>query len=311
MNNETNRLGEVWINVMPDFKIIKPYLFPNMSQGEFNKEVRLYKSVGKVSIPFLTQEKGRSYCSNLEKIINKYELKEHINNLFFIISYTYSNTMQRVNGIERPGRESTERIKEFDTNISALAANINSHFTITFEEKVGNIESDYLLKPIKSRRKPVRFKFTHKETTDWIKNLIVEAIEKGQFPMSLGLQLISSSIIPDGEVKKFVLSAPTESFIKLTEKAIIEGAILSIAIPIINYLQNQTSIKQTSDKYWSYDQLGFVIDVLFLTGLQTRESRLPYKFHSEKPTANEKDALDKMLLRKVNKRKLLFINPIR
>jgi len=310
MDNEANRLGEVWINVMPDFKIIKPYLFPDMTQDKFNKEVRSYKSNGKVSIPFLTQEEGRSYCNNLEKIINKYQLQEHINDLFFIISYSYSNTMQRVNGIERPERESTERIKEFDTNVSALAANINSHFTITFEEKVGNIESDYLLKPIKSRRKPVRFKFTHKETTDWIKNLIVEAIEKGQFPMSLGLQLISSSIIPDGKVKKFVLSEDTESFIKITEKGIMEGAILSIATPIINYLQNETSIKQISGKYWSYEQLGFVLDVLFLTGLQTRESKLPYRFHFDKPTVKEKDALDKMLLRKLKKRKLLIIKPI-
>lgn len=310
MDNEANRLGEVWINVMPDFKIIKPYLFPDMTQGEFNKEVRLYKSNGKVSIPFLTQEEGQSYCNNLEKIINKYQLQEHISNLFFIISYSYSNTMQRVNNIERPARESTERAKEFDFNISSLAANINSHFTITFEEKVGNIDSDYLLKPIRSRRKPVRFRFTHKETTDWIKNLIIEAIENDQFPMSLGLQLVKSSIIPDGEVKRFLLSAPSESFTKITEKAIMEGAILSIAIPIINYLQNETNIKKNTAKYWSHEQLSFVLDVLFVTGLQSSRTILKYNFQVSKPTVGEKDALDKMLLRKIKKRKLLIVNTI-
>ncbi len=293
MDKNPEQIGEVHIYVDPDFTVIKPYLFKEMKAAEFKREVKKYRVTGAVSLPFLTLAEGEKLGENLRSILNTNPLTGHESNIAFMVLYLYSTTSQRYNDTLLPANESSVRVKEFIANFEVLVKNIEKDYNITITEKppVDDGTTNYQIK-----KKPLRIKFNNAQTSKWIIDTLLSAVEKGKIPLSLGTQLFKSGIFKDDLGNKvFKSNVPERAFVHKTERELFVQEILSIAVPILNYLESETLIKKGGAKYWSNEQLSFVLEVLFATGIMASKIHSRYKFGVHKPDTSEKNTLRSIL----------------
>jgi hypothetical protein len=129
----------------------------------------------------------------------------------------------------------------------------------------------------------------------------------------MGYQLYNSRIICDIKTKqeRFELNAPLDVYEYATENSIWADAIAEVCVPIINYLNNQsTDFKKDKGKHWSYEQLGFLIELLILIGYYIPKSSRKYMFVRSKPNNQDKNYLNQTLLNKIKLSKRQTINTI-
>ncbi len=288
--SDKNKVDQVYVAVKPDFDTVKKYVLPEMLPEEFEKEKVKYESAPAVALPFLTSDEGREYVNNLNAIIEKYGLDEHFANLGYIVTYMYSTVIPTLFDTDYL-RQSSSLVSELDETLAILINNPEKEFTISFQEKTGPP------RPNENGNRVLSAKITHGLASKWVISLIAEAIKANKMPLRLGVQLLNARIT---EVEGlYVNDTPISAFVRSTETQLGIDAISNVSLILISYLENETKIKRKIGKRWSYMQLSLVLEVLYLFRLKTPSTKLTFKFGRSSPLNKDKDALDKLLTRKL------------
>ena len=162
-----NDLGNCYIKVQPDFKVIKSYLFEDMPTKDYKKEVKAYNTFGAISLPFLTVKEGKNFSENLNSILDREDLIPHQSNLAFITVYLYSKIRQNLQDTYMPAYSSTKRAKEFIKNMSALIKHQSKDFKISIVEQTDIPKERKVTKRASQDKteKPIRLTFNDKDTS--------------------------------------------------------------------------------------------------------------------------------------------------
>lgn len=293
-----NSLGKVYIRAKADFNRIRHYIYPGYTDKQLAFKVRLHQnSHFKLHMPFLTSKEGKELESNMSIIHSKPHFHGHEENLKYMILTLADIYMTEHSFIRLSNQESTKRVREFFKGINTLFENEDKEFRVSFEEKVFNPRKSGLDK----RRKGVSARFNDSIVSDWIIKTLREAITVGKVPLTIGTQLFDAHIVASTSDRKYHYyqeNKPLGSYEFVEPDTIYTETITQICVPVINYLNNETTFRKNRQKYWSQAQLGYLVEILITIGFY--ESKVK-NFHigSKNPPVADKKYLQRTLENKI------------
>jgi hypothetical protein len=307
---QVNNFDVARFKLEPDFRVIGKYVNLGKSDKEVNAFIKLYKRTGAViELPFIPISEEESLSEGLVAIINKYSLQEHGVNISYILLTLLKHTYPRLTEVSIPASKNYELVAEFEGFINYLLANESRRLKLHIETLPNADES---LKRHKSKGKVFEKKsitLDNDELTSWLRRVVVDAADKGQYPIKWAQQLFGSKIVST-ERRKWFKTHRSMHIESASIDSLRTDVIAEFCAPIINYLQVETNIKRGKAKHWSYPQLSFLIELLILVGY-LKSSNPDFKLGYTSPTNTDKRYLDSTLNNKLNKGTILIMNPIR
>jgi hypothetical protein len=190
--------------VKSDLEILRPYLFTNISQKDFNRELKISKKNGvALYFDFMDKEESQQLIDNLDKIFKNYPLENHEANIAYMLLYQFNQTFIKVTRYRIPNRSNPKRVNDFSEVINFLLKYKNKRFRVSFDEilsdehkkhnvkirkqknstKSDDSSNPYLQdRTIEKKTQPyIAAKFTSSDDTinHWIIEKVLNAINKG------------------------------------------------------------------------------------------------------------------------------------
>jgi len=306
-----NEIDWAIFKLNPDFNMLRKYITLGGSEKEFNRFVKSFKKNGStVEIHFMTLEQEDAFAEGSISILDKYDLHQHSANLIYLILVLLRSSYIKMTEYRKPAMNNLDTVEQFKHLADYLLKHDKDKLKVTFDilrnSEEGNMSLDNIQRPqIKDK-----LSLTDTQLTDWLKDILLDSIGTGNYPIQLGYQLYKSTLVCDTDTKRQYLRIdPNAYFEKANDKAIKLDAVLEVCVPILNYLQKETHITKGASEHWSFEQLSVLIDILILIKYY-RSTNKHYEIGMSEPTVADKRYLDSTLRNKLNQGKLLKIKAI-
>jgi hypothetical protein len=312
--------------------MIKPHMFRNYSPKEYKSLIKSFEPG--IYIDFFDAEEGQILKEDFRKILVKYALDKHMNDLFFMFLIVYRDCFIELTRVRLPNKKTTTRSKNFEIFINFLAVNRRKPFILKFKEQLSEdilranakalpskkstassfdnsnpylnniyIDQQKNSKPQEPKVKPLIFDSQDLVINEWIINTILDAYNSGKFPITIGYQIAEGQILGDVESKTdgLHIATPKEAYEHDNEATIAVDTIINFTIPLLNYLNSKEVNIEKSSSFASFRQISVLIEFLILANFYRPKSVEPFKFGKSDPSKVDKEYIYNTFINRIKK----------
>lgn len=303
---ELDEIDWAIFKLSPNFNILSKYIALGASDNDVKAFARKYKKAGSLlHLHFMTIADEDAFAKNFEVFIDKYNLHSHAVNLCYLILHEHKLNYFNVIEARTPAKHGVNTSTQILDLTNYLLRFHEHDIEVTFKAKGLKPQSS------KDKREKIKaLKVTDQPLVKWLVSNYIDMIRQKKIPLTMGHHLFGSEIKKNPKTGYERLYMHPDAYFEYANNDTIHNdAIADMSVPLLNYLQGETLIKNHDAKHWSFEQLSVVLDILIMLKYY-KSSNSRYKISKFKPNTIDKSYLDTTLNNKVKQGRILVNSPI-
>jgi hypothetical protein len=275
-----------YYQVEPDFVILRKYIYKHWTESDWNLAIASFQALeGVLYSNYLNYDKD--FVEKFELILARYGLSEHIENIAFLV----------INSFHAVGVY-TKEVRELQQDQNKITQRFVDFINIILRSKTDSLRIQLNGWETKAAKPGASFPLEHTldvpQITEWVKDLILDAVKSQRYPHLNPLLLFGAKIL-NGDNGQATFALSEHTYIEhATLQGIYNDATIMFIEPIVNYIIGETTLTQGSNSHLSSKQMYFILEICFLVGLLHSTDK-NFKTGYSKPTTKDRISLKSLL----------------